>query len=39
MTYRIISFSVRLFADDCVLYIHSLQGCLILQVDLDSLAL
>ena len=33
--------SVRLFADDCVLYrnIHSLQDCLILQEDLDSLAL
>ena len=31
--------SVCLFADDCVLYrnIHSLQGCLILQEDLDSL--
>ena len=34
--------SVRLFADDCVLYyrnIHSLQDCLILQEDLDSLGL
>ena len=33
--------SVRLFADDCVLYmdIYSLQDCLILQEDLDSLAL
>ena len=33
--------SVRLFADDCVLYrnIHSLQDCLILQKDLDSLGL
>ena len=33
--------SVRLFADDFVLNrnIHSLQGCLILQEDLDSLAL
>ena len=33
--------SVCLFADDCVLYrnIHSLQDCLILQEDLDSLAL
>ena len=33
--------SVRLLADDCVLYriIHSLQDCLILQEDLDSLAL
>ena len=31
--------SVRLFADDCVLYrnIHSLQDCLILQEDLTSL--
>ena len=31
--------SVRLFMDDCVLYrnIHSLQDCLILQEDLDSL--
>ena len=31
--------SVRLFADDCVLYrnIHSLQDCLILQEDLESL--
>ena len=31
--------SVRLFADDCVLYrnIHSLQDCLILQKDLTSL--
>ena len=31
--------SVRLFADECVLYrnIHSLQDCLILQVDLTSL--
>ena len=31
--------SVCLFADDCVLYrnIHSLQDCLILQEDLDSL--
>ena len=34
-----IKFSVRLFADDCVLYmnIHSLQYCLILQKDLTSL--
>ena len=43
MIYRIISIksSVRLFADDCVLYrnIHSLQDCLILQEDLDSLGL
>ena len=33
--------SVRLFADDCVLYrnIHSLQDCLILQKDLDSLGI
>ena len=33
--------SVRLFSDDCVLYrnIHSLQYCLILQEDLESLAL
>ena len=33
--------SVCLFADDCVLYrnIHSLQDCLILQEDLDSLVL
>ena len=33
--------SVRLFVDDCVLYrsIHSLQDCLILQEDLDSLGL
>ena len=33
--------SVRLFADDCVVYrnIHSLQDCLILQEDLDSLGL
>ena len=33
--------SVRLFADDCVLYrnVHSLQDCLILQEDLDSLGL
>ena len=33
--------SVRLFWDDCVLYrnIHSLQDCLILQGDLDSLGL
>ena len=33
--------TVRLFADDCVLYrnIHSLQDCLILQDDLDSLGL
>ena len=33
--------SVRLFADDCVLYrnIHSLQDCLILQEDLDTLGL
>ena len=33
--------SVRLLADDCVLCrnIHSLQDCLILQEDLDSLAL
>ena len=33
--------SVRLLADDCVLYrnIHSLQDCLILQEDLDSLGL
>ena len=33
--------SVCLFADDCVLYrnIHSLQDCLILQEDLDSLGL
>ena len=33
--------SVRLFADDCVLYrnIQSLQDCLILQKDLDSLGL
>ena len=33
--------SVRLFVDDCVLYrnIHSLQDCLILQKDLDSLGL
>ena len=33
--------SVRLFADDCVLYrnIHSLQDSLILQRDLDSLGL
>ena len=33
--------SVRLFTDDCVLYrnIHSLQDCLILQDDLDSLGL
>ena len=33
--------SVRLFTDDCVLYrnIHSLQDCLILQEDLDSLGL
>ena len=33
--------SVRLFADDCVLYrnINSLQDCLILQEDLDSLGL
>ena len=33
--------SVRLFADVCVLYrnIHSLQDCLILQEDLDSLGL
>ena len=32
---------VRLFAEDCVLYsnIHSLQDCLILQEDLDSLGL
>ena len=32
--------SVRLFADDCVLYrnIHSLQDCLALQEDLPSLA-
>ena len=31
--------SVRLFVDDCVLYmnIHSLHDCLILQEDLDSL--
>ena len=31
--------SVRMFADDCVLYrnIHSLQDCLILQEDLTSL--
>ena len=37
MNYRIIS-SLQ-FADDCVLYrnIHSLQDCLILQEDLDSL--
>ena len=36
-----IKLSVRLFADDCILYrnIHSLQDCLILQEDLDSLAL
>ena len=33
--------SVRLFADDCVIYrnIHSLQDCLILQENLDSLGL
>ena len=33
--------SVHLFADDCVLYrnIHSLQNCLILQEELDSLGL
>ena len=33
--------SVCLLADDCVMYrnIHSLQGCLILQEDLDSLGL
>ena len=33
--------TVHLFADDCVLYrnIHSLQDCLILQDDLDSLGL
>ena len=33
--------SVRLFADDCVLYrnIHSIQDCLILEEDLDSLGL
>ena len=33
--------SVRLFGEDCVLYrnIHSLQDCLILQEDLDSLGL
>ena len=33
--------SVRLFAEDCVLYmnIHSLQDCLISQEDLDSLGL
>ena len=33
--------SVCLFAEDCVLYrnIHSLQDCLILQEDLDSLGL
>ena len=31
--------SVRLFADDCVLYrnIHSIQDCFILQEDLTSL--
>ena len=43
MTYQIISSlsSVCLFADDCGLYrnIHSLQDCLILQEDLDSLVL
>ena len=34
-----IRYSVRLFADDCVLYrnIHSLQDCLTLQEDLTSL--
>ena len=34
-------YSVCLFADDCVLYrnIHCVQDCLILQEDLDSLAL
>ena len=39
MTYQIIS--CLLFVDDCVLYrnIHSLQDCLILQEDLDSLSL
>ena len=37
MTNRIIS--SLLFADDCVLNIHSLQQCFILQEDLDSLAL
>ena len=33
--------SVRLFVDDCVLFrnIHSLQDCLILQEDLDSVGL
>ena len=38
LPYKIKS-SVRLFADDYVLYrnIHSLQDCLILQEDLDSL--
>ena len=36
-----ISYSVRLFADDCVLYrnIYSLQDCLILQEGLTSLGL
>ena len=42
MTYlMIIKYLVHLFAGDCVLYrnIPSLQECLILQEDLDSLAL